>query len=71
MTKKRNIKVKNVKRAAYIKYQLYSKGLSLSNIALDLHISNAAVYRSINDLSTITRVDEWLYKNLGLEVVNG
>lgn len=71
MTKKRNIKVKNVKRAAYIKYQLYKKGLSLSNIALDLHISNAAVYRSINDLSTITRVDEWLYKNLGLEVVNG
>lgn len=71
MTKKRNSKVKNVKRAAYIKYQLYRKGLNLSDIANDLNISNAAVCRSINGLSTIRRVDEWLYENLRLEVANG
>lgn len=70
MIKKRNSKVKNVKRAAYIKYQLYRQGLNLSDIANDLKISNAAVCRSINGLSTIRRVDEWLYKNLKLEVVN-
>lgn len=70
MTKKRNSKVKNVKRAAFIKYQLYRQGLSLSDIANDLKISNAAVYRSINGLSTIRRVDEWLYENLDLAVVN-
>lgn len=70
MIKKRNSKVKNVKRAAYIKYHLYRQGLSLSDIANDLEISNAAVYRSINGLSTIRRVDEWLYKNLKLDVVN-
>lgn len=71
MNKKHNRKVKNVKRAAYIKYQLYRKGLTLTQIAEDLHISNAAVYRSINGLSKITRIDEWLQANLGLEVVNG
>lgn len=71
MTKKRNSKVKNVKRAALIKYKLNRRGLKLSDIASDLRISRTAVYRSINDLSTITRVDEWLSENLGLEVVNG
>lgn len=71
MKKKRNSKVKNVKRAAFIKYKLYSNGFSLSDIAKDLHISNAAVFRSINELSKVTRVDEWLHENLGLEVVNG
>lgn len=70
MTKKRNSKVKNVKRAALIKFQLNSRGLKLSDIASDLQITRTAVYRSINDLSTISRVDEWLCENLGLEVVN-
>ena len=70
MTKKRNSKVKNVKRAAFIKFRLNSAGLKLSDIASDLSISRAAVYRSINGLSTISRVDEWLYENLRLEVVN-
>lgn len=71
MTKKRNSKVKNVKRAALIKFQLNSRGLKLSDIASDLQITRTAVYRSINDLSTISRVDGWLRENLGLEVVNG
>lgn len=71
MTKKRNSKVKNVKRAALIKFKLNSKGLKLSDIASDLQITRTAVYRSINDLSTISRVDGWLQENLGLEVVNG
>lgn len=70
MIKKRNSKVKNVKRAAFIKFRLNSAGLKLSDIASDLSISRAAVYRSINGLSTISRVDEWLYENLRLEVVN-
>lgn len=70
MIKKRNSKVKNVKRAAYIKYQLYRNGFRLSDIANDLKISNAAVYRSIYGLSTVYRVDEWLVDNLGLKVVN-
>lgn len=70
MIKKRNSKVKNVKRAAFIKFRLNSAGLKLSDIASDLNISRAAVYRSINGLSTISRVDEWLYENLRLEVVN-
>lgn len=70
MIKKRNSKVKNVKRAAFIKYQLYRQGLSLSDIANDLKISNSAVYRSINGLSTVRRVDEWLYENLRLKVAN-
>lgn len=58
--------LKNVKRAAYIKYKLYSAGLTLNDIALDLKISNSAVYRSINGLSKISRIDDWLKDKLGV-----
>ena len=61
-----NKRVKNIKRAAYIKYKLYSAGLNLSDIATELNITNAAVYRSIYGLSKITRIDEWLKKNIGI-----
>ena len=57
---KSNNKVKNVKRGAYIKYRQYIQGYSLNDIAVELNISNAAVYRSIYGLSKISRVDEWL-----------
>lgn len=67
---KRNNKVKNVKRGAYIKYIMTLNGIKVSDIANDLSISNVAVYRSINGLSTISRVDEWLRNNLGLEGFN-
>ena len=48
--------------AAYIKYKLYSAGLNLNDIATELKITNATVYRSIYGLSKISRVDEWLKK---------
>ena len=70
MNKKGKQKVKNVKRAALIKFKLNCKGLKPSDIASDLHISRSAVYRSLNSLSTISRVDEWLYENLGLEIAS-
>lgn len=70
LRKKSNRKIKNVKRAALIKFKLYSKGLKPSDVASELHISRSAIYRSFNGLSKITRVDEWLEKNLGMEAVN-
>ena len=65
-TEKINKKVKNIKRGAYIKYRLYSTGFNLNDIAEELNITNAAVYRSIYGLSKITRVDEWLKVNLNI-----
>ena len=69
--KKNNSKLNSMKNAAFIKYKLSELKLSFSDIAHDLEISNAAVSRSIYGKSKITRVDEWLRDNLGLEVVNG
>lgn len=65
--KNRNKKIRNIKKAATVKYELGIRGLMLSDIARDLDISNSAVYRAINDLSTIARVNEWVYQNLGLK----
>lgn len=67
---KSNTPIKNVKRAAFIKYKLGCKGYKTSDIARDLEISRAAVTRSIYGLSTVSRVDEWLCEKLGKEVVN-
>lgn len=68
MSEKRNKKVKNVKKSAYIHYQLKIKGMNFQTIADDLHMSHAAVLRSVGGLSKISRVDEWLKLNLGIEV---
>lgn len=68
---KRNRKNKNVTKAASIQFELKKRGLTQKLIAEDLHISTQAVSRAVNGQSTITRVDEWLYENLGLEAVNG
>lgn len=64
----RNKKIRNIKKAALIKYELQCRNLTLSGIAKDLQISNTAIYRSINDLSKISRVDEWISEKLGLEI---
>lgn len=71
MVKKRNSNIRNVKRAAFIKYKLSCNGFRMGDIAEDLNITPQAVYRSINGLSKITRVDEWLCEKLGKEVVGG
>lgn len=64
-------KKRNVTEIAFIQYQLKKNGYTQREIAKDLGITPMAVWRSINGLSKITRVDEWLRDNLGLEVVNG
>lgn len=69
--KKHNKKVKNVKnqeKAAYIQYLLKTKGLSQSLIANELGITESAVSRALYDQSKITRVDEWLEANLGIDI---
>lgn len=71
MTEKRNSNIRDVKRVAFIKYKLNCIGLKLVDVARDLGISRQAVYRSINGLSKISRVDEWLCEKLGKEVVGG
>lgn len=71
MRKKHNKKVKNVKnkeKAAYIHFQLKRRGFTFQTIADDLNISHTAVCRSVSDLSTISRVDDWIKTNLGIEV---
>lgn len=68
---KRNKKIRNIKKAARIKYELGRRGFKLNNIAQELKMSNAAVFRSINDLSKISRVDEWIKINLGFEFIDG
>ncbi|MCD8378435.1 MAG: hypothetical protein LUB59_06580 [Candidatus Gastranaerophilales bacterium] len=65
MSKKSNQNLKNVKRAALIKYELCCSGLKLVDIANDLGITKSAVYRSIYGLSTVSRVDDWLKNNVG------
>ncbi len=62
---------RNVTEVAYINYQLAKNGYTQTSVANELGITPMAVWRSINGLSKITRVDEWLRDNLGLEVVNG
>lgn len=64
-------KKRNVTQIAYIQYQLKRNGFTQRDIALDLGICEQAVSRAIRKQSQITRVDEWLRDNLGLEVVNG
>ena len=66
--KKRNKKKRNIKRAARIKFELGLRNLKASSIASDLNISRAAVYRSMYGLSKITRVDEWIAKNLDMVI---
>ena len=64
MKPKKQIKNKcknpNIQKKAYLQYRLALKGYTMRNIADDLGISLVAVSRSFSDLSTITRVDEWL-----------
>lgn len=67
---KRNSKVKNIKKASFIKYKLDIHGLKQVDIAADLGITEAAVCRAIYDESKITRVDNWLIEKLGSDVVN-
>ncbi len=71
MSIKSNTPIKNVKRAAFIKYKLGCKGYKISDVARALGISGTAVTRSIYGLSTVSRVDEWLCEKLGKEVVSG
>lgn len=64
--KKRKFKKKNknVNKAALIKYRLARKGLKLADVARELNVTKTAVYRSIYDLSKISRIDQWLEENL-------
>ena len=64
MNKKDNNNLKNIKKAARIKYLLYKKGLKLVDIANALNITKTAVYNSIYDLTKISRVDDWIEANL-------
>ena len=68
--KKKNIKQKNVIKCAFIQYQLKLRGLTQAQIAKELNISSQAVNRALLGQSKISRVDEWIEENLGLEVVN-
>lgn len=68
---KNSLLKQNVTKAAFIQYQLKKRGLSQKQKASELNITPVAVSRSINGLSKITRVDEWLQNNLGMEVING
>ena len=71
MSRKSNTPIKNVKRAALIKYKLACHGLNIADIARDLGVSHTAASRSIYGLSKVSRVDEWLCEKLGKEVVGG
>lgn len=64
--KKRNFKkkIKNINKAALIKYKLARKGLSLADIARELKVTRSAISKSIYDLSKISRVDDWIEQNL-------
>lgn len=68
--KKYKKRIKNVTKAAVIQFELKKRGLTQAAIAEDLGITPVAVSRAISDLSTISRVDEWITQNLGLEVSN-
>ena len=68
--KKNNIKQKNVIKGAFIQYQLKLRGLTQAQIAKELNISSQAVHRALLGQSKISRVDEWIEENLGLEAVN-
>jgi len=71
-TSRKNTNInKNVTKAAYIQYQLKRNGFTQAQIAKELNINPVAVSRSFYGLSKISRVDNWLADNLGLEVVNG
>lgn len=58
-------KNKNFIRAAVIRSALKAQGYKLQDIANDLEITTAAITRSISDLSTIKKVDDWLIQKLG------
>lgn len=66
--KKYNKNVKNVKQAAFIQYKLKENGMKQSLIASELGISNSAVSRALNGLSTISKVAEWLEDNIGVSI---
>ena len=64
MNKKDNNNLKNIKKAAKIKYLLYKKRLKLVDNANSLNITKTAVHNSIYDLTKISRVDNWIEANL-------
>lgn len=66
--KNRNKSKRNIKRAALIKFYLAQRGFTQAQIAKDLNISRAAVHRAVYSLTTVSRVDEWLEKNIGRAV---
>lgn len=60
MQKKSKLKIKNVKRATYIKYLLKCSGFSVSDIAKDLDISIQSVYRYFNGTMKSSRIENYL-----------
>lgn len=65
---KDNKSKRNVKRAARIGYECRIRGIRQIDVANELGITRQAVGRSFLGLSTISRVDEWIEKNLGLVI---
>jgi predicted transcriptional regulator len=68
--KKENTRKKtpNLKKRILIKVALVERNITLTQIANDLDITLPAVSRAISGLSTISRVDEWCEKNLGIKL---
>lgn len=64
--KKINKNVKNVKKAAYIKYLLQLNGYCINDIAKDLKITHTAASRAIYGQSKISKVENWLQAHLEL-----
>lgn len=56
--------IKDIKRAAYIKYVLQLNGYCINDIAKDLGVTHSAVSRAIYGQSKVSRVETWLNEHI-------
>lgn len=66
--KNSNRQKRSIQDIAYIQYLIKKNGFTQTNIAHELNISAEAVTRSIQGLSTIKKVDNWLKENINLDL---